>query len=78
MCLAIPGQITKLTVNDTNNRLGKVDFGGVTREVLLVLVPHAKIGDFVLVHAGCAISVVDPVEAEESLNYIRQIAEAES
>ena len=63
MCVAIPGII--LTLNDDNplSRSGKVNFGGVERVVNLALLPEASIGDYVLVHAGFAISQIDEDEA---------------
>lgn len=76
MCLAIPGQIQSITAElDETFRSGKVSFGGITREVNLSLVPEAHIGDYVLVHVGAAISVVDEAEAHETLRYLQQIGE---
>jgi hydrogenase expression/formation protein HypC len=66
MCLGVPGRITRVQQNDLM-RMGKVDFGGVTREVSLAYVPEAEIGDYVIVHAGFAISRLDEAEAEETL-----------
>jgi hydrogenase expression/formation protein HypC len=71
MCLAVPGRITE--IEDTT---AQVDFGGVTREASLVLVPDAAIGDFVLVHAGFAIEKLDESEAEETLRLFRELAHA--
>jgi hydrogenase expression/formation protein HypC len=65
MCLAIPGKI--LTTEDRNGSLtGRVQFGGITREISLDFLPEAKVGDYVVVHVGFAISLVDPEEAEKS------------
>ena len=76
MCLAIPGQIQTITAElDETFRNGKVSFGGITREVNLSLVPEARVGDFVLVHVGAAISVVDEAEARETFRYLQQIGE---
>lgn len=66
MCLGVPGRITQVQENDLM-RMGKVDFGGVTREVSLAYVPEAQIGDYVIVHAGFAISQLDEAEALETL-----------
>lgn len=66
MCLAVPGQIVE-TQEGGLMRMGRVDFGGITREVCLAYVPEAEIGDYVIVHAGFAISRVDEVEAQETL-----------
>jgi hydrogenase expression/formation protein HypC len=51
-------------------RMGKVDFGGITREVCLAYVPEARVGDFVIVHAGFAISRIDEAEAQETLDLL--------
>jgi len=68
MCLAIPGRIVKVNESeDTLMRMGKVDFGGVTREVCLAYVPETQIGDYVIVHVGFAISQIDEAEARETL-----------
>jgi hydrogenase expression/formation protein HypC len=66
MCLGVPGRITQVQENDLM-RMGKVDFGGITREVSLAYVPEAEIGDYVIVHAGFAISRLDEAEAQETL-----------
>ncbi len=66
MCLAIPGQVIEVN-EDELMRMGKVDFGGVTREACLAYVPEAQVGDYVIVHAGFAISRLDEVEAQETL-----------
>jgi hydrogenase expression/formation protein HypC len=76
MCLAIPGKIISITSElDETFRNGKVSFGGITREVNLSLVPEARVGDYVLVHVGAAISVVDETEAQETFEYLKQIGE---
>jgi len=55
--------------------MGKVEFGGIAKEVCLAYVPEAQIDDYVLVHAGFAISIIDEDEAQETLSYIEQIQE---
>ncbi|OIP25394.1 hypothetical protein AUK11_00405 [bacterium CG2_30_37_16] len=60
MCLAIPGQIKKI-----NKDKAEVDFSGIRREISLILVTGAKVGDFVLAHAGIAIAKVDKKDAKE-------------
>jgi len=67
MCLGVPGRIIE-TRDGELMRMGKVDFGGISREVCLAYVPEASIGDFVIVHAGFAISQVDEAEAQETLD----------
>jgi hydrogenase expression/formation protein HypC len=78
MCLAIPGQIIEIEEAEPIHRKGKVQFGGAVREVHLGYVPDAKIGDYVNVHAGFAMAVIDPEEARESLRLWSEIAEKES
>lgn len=73
MCLAVPGKIESILENDPIIRTGKVNFGGIVKEVSLAYVPEAKIGDYVLVHAGFAISKVDEKEAEQVFEYLRQM-----
>ena len=73
MCLAVPGRIESITEAGPLMRVASVDFGGVTREVNLACVPEAALGDYVLVHVGFALSVIDPVEAERIFGYLREI-----
>ncbi len=76
MCLAIPGKI--ISINDGVDellRIGKVSFDGIIKEVNLALVPDAKVGDYVLVHVGSAISVVDEEEANRTMSILRQLGE---
>lgn len=76
MCLSIPGKLTAITeVLDDTFRIGKVSFGGIMKEVNLSMVPEAKIGDYVLVHVGVAIGMIDEEEAEKTFAYIKQIGE---
>lgn len=67
MCLAIPGRIETLVDSDSLSRHGTVNFGGITRDVNLSLVPEAGIGDYVIVHVGVAISRLDEVAAQQTL-----------
>ncbi|RJP51672.1 MAG: HypC/HybG/HupF family hydrogenase formation chaperone [Anaerolineaceae bacterium] len=76
MCLSIPGRITEI-YEDGSLKMGKVDFGGVLKEVCLDYVPEAQTGQYVLIHVGFAISVLDEDEAMERLSAIREIAEFE-
>ena len=70
MCLAIPALIKSI-----NGQQAEADIEGVRREVSLQLTPEAKAGDYVLLHTGYAISIIDPAEAEETLKLLRQMAE---
>ena len=74
MCLAVPGKILSVTGDDVT-RTGTISFGGVSKDACLAFVPEAKVGDYVLVHAGFAISVVDEAEAAQTLEDFRQIGE---
>ena len=79
MCLAIPGRIVdRLPLAEGAVASGLVEFDGLRRAVCLELVPEAMIGDFVLVHAGIAISRVDAVEAERLLEHLRLMGEEET
>lgn len=74
MCLGIPGKIT--SVYDQNGMLmGKVDFGGVAREVCLAALPDAKVGEYTIVHAGFGISLLSEKEAQLTLDTLREIAD---
>jgi hydrogenase expression/formation protein HypC len=75
MCLAIPGKVTSISGDDPLMRTGKVDFGGVLREVSLAYVPEVKVGDYVIVHVGFALSRVDEAEANQVFEYLREMEE---
>jgi hydrogenase expression/formation protein HypC len=80
MCLAIPGKVIA-TSEQGGMRMGKVQFGGITREACLEYVPETEVGDYVLVHVGFAISRIDEAEAErtyEALRQLNQLTELES
>lgn len=72
MCLAVPGRI--LEIYETNGLLmGKIDFGGVLREVCLTYVPEAKVGDYTIIHVGFALNIIDETDALETLALIEEI-----
>lgn len=76
MCLAIPGKIRSIEEHkDGYMRMGKVELGGIVKEINLQLVPDAKANDYVLVHVGVAISIVDEEEAKSSLEFLQQMNE---
>ena len=78
MCLAIPGKLLSISGQlDETFRFGKVSFGGIMKQVNLCMVPEAEIGDFVLVHAGVAISRVDEEEAAKTFSYLKEMGEVE-
>jgi hydrogenase expression/formation protein HypC len=75
MCLAIPGEIISVTGDDPLTRTGRVRFGGIVKAVNLAYVPEATIGDYVIVHVGFAISLVDRQEAARVFEYLREMDE---
>lgn len=76
MCLSIPGKLIEITaVLDETFRTGKVSFDGVLKEVSLTLVPEANVGDYVMVHVGAAIGVVDEEEAHKTFELLKQLDE---
>jgi len=71
MCLAIPGQVLSITGDDPLMRTGRVDFGGVVKEINFAYVPEVRLGDYVLVHVGFAISILDEAEADRIFAHLR-------
>lgn len=70
MCLAVPARIESI-----EGHQAEVDVAGVTRSISVWLTPEAQVGDYVYIHAGYAISVLDKAEAEESLRLLQELAE---
>ncbi len=77
MCLAVPGKIVSIEGNDALTKQAKVNFGGIIKEISLAYVPDAKIGEYVIVHVGFALSKVDEEEAVKVFEYLKQIGELE-
>jgi hydrogenase expression/formation protein HypC len=77
MCLAIPGQVLSIAGDDPVTRTGKVSFGGIVKEVSLAYTPEAKVGDYVVVHVGFALSIVDEEEAGLVFDYAKRMGELE-
>jgi len=73
MCLAVPGKIIEI-YESAGLKMGKVDFGGVTREACLAYVPEAKIGDYTIIHVGFALNLLDEAEALETLQLFDEIS----
>jgi hydrogenase expression/formation protein HypC len=74
MCLGIPGKI--LTIEEDDElRMARVEFGGIVKEACLAYVPEARAGDYVIVHAGFAISRVDENEARQVFAYLEEISD---
>jgi hydrogenase expression/formation protein HypC len=76
MCLAIPGLLERREVGDPLMPMGTVRFGGIRKDVCLACVPEAEVGQYVLVHAGIGIGVVDEAEAMRILRSLREMADA--
>jgi hydrogenase expression/formation protein HypC len=74
MCLAVPGKVVEIA-GEGELRMGKVDFSGVQRQACLAYVPEVRLGDYVLVHVGFAISRIDEQQAMETLATLREIGE---
>jgi len=73
MCLAIPGKIESIQGDDPLMRFGRVNFGGILKEASLAFVPEAKVGDYVIVHVGFALSKLDEEEANKVFDYLKQM-----
>ncbi len=78
MCLAIPGKIISIEDDEAFRRTGKVSFGGLMRCTDLTFVPEARIGDYVIVHAGFALSMIDEQEATAVFDTIKEISPPDS
>lgn len=77
MCLAVPGQVLSIEGEDELTRQGRVSFAGIVKMVNLAYAPQVKVGDYVLVHAGFAIAVIDEAEAERTLAYLTELGPEE-
>jgi hydrogenase expression/formation protein HypC len=73
MCLAIPGKIMSITGDDPLSKTAKVSFSGVVKKVSLAYVPEAKVGDYVVVHVGFALSVIDAEAAQKTLEDLQAL-----
>ncbi|HEY0283057.1 MAG TPA: HypC/HybG/HupF family hydrogenase formation chaperone [Rhizomicrobium sp.] len=76
--MAIPGRIVGVSDDDPVMRVGRVDFGGIVKEINLAYVPEARVGDHVLVHVGFALTVIDEAEADRLFEQLSEIAEIEA
>ena len=74
MCLAIPGKIVSIS-GEGFERTGKINFGGVLKDVNLAYVPEAKVDDYVIVHVGFAINTLDESEANKVFEYLKEMDE---
>jgi hydrogenase expression/formation protein HypC len=75
MCLGIPGKIISVEDNPLGIRMGKVSFGGIVKEVCLAYTPEARVGDYVIVHVGFALSRLDEEEAQQTLEALAELEE---
>jgi len=73
MCLGIPGKVTEL-FEINNMKMAKVDFGGVVKEACMDYLPEVKVGDYTLIHVGFGLSIIDELEAKETMDLLNQIA----
>ena len=74
MCLGVPGKI--LEIYEANGlSMGKINFGGVVREVCLAYVPEAKVGDYAIIHVGFALNLISEQDAQETLEMLSQMVE---
>ena len=74
MCLAVPGKVMSIN-NNASPIMGSVSFAGVLKDICLEWVPEVRIGNYVLVHVGFALNMIDDEEAEETLRLLREIGE---
>ena len=75
MCLGVPGRIEELRDDDLGMRMGRVSFGGIVKDVCLAYLPEAKVGDYVLVHVGFGLSVIDEEEARRTTETLATMGE---
>lgn len=75
MCLGVPGKLVEVDSDTANLAMGKVSFGGITKEVCLAYTPEAEVGDYVVVHVGFAISRIDEDEAHRVFEILREMDE---
>jgi hydrogenase expression/formation protein HypC len=73
MCLAIPGKVVSISGDDPLTRMGKVNFSGIVKEACLAYVPEVKVGDYVIIHVGFALSKVDEAEAQKIFEYLKEM-----
>jgi hydrogenase expression/formation protein HypC len=74
MCLGVPGKIIEV-FDSSGMKMGRIDFGGVMKEVCLAYVPEAAVGDYCIIHVGFALSILNEAEATATLDTLREIAE---
>ena len=75
MCLAVPGKIISISGDEQITKIAKVDFAGIRKDISIAFVPEAGVGDYVIVHVGFALSVIDEKEAQEVFEYLKEFDE---
>lgn len=75
MCLAVPGKIISIDETNTEKKMAKVNFGGVTKDVCIQWLSDVTVGDYVLVHVGFALNKIDERDAEETLRILREMSD---
>ena len=78
MCLAVPGKIIQISGDNDLSRMGKIDFAGIQKDISLAYLPEANINDYVIVHAGFAIALIDQQEALETLKAFQELENFET
>ena len=73
MCLGVPGKVISLEENPLGMTMGRVSFSGITKDCCMAYVPEVEVGDYVVVHVGFAISIIDEAEAERTLAFLREM-----
>ena len=76
MCLAVPGMVLSL-FEENGLQMGKVEFGGTVINACLAYVPEVQIGQYVIVHAGFALNIIDEAEAQRTFDLLRELGETE-
>ena len=74
MCLAVPGKVVE-TYREADLLMGRIDFSGISKRACLEFVPHVQVGEYVIIHAGFALSAIDEAEAARIFEYLRQMKE---
>lgn len=75
MCLAIPGKLVEIIADPSGIKMGKANFGGIVKKICLEYTPEAKVDDYVLVHVGFALSIVDEEEAKRSYDLLKEMSQ---
>ena len=75
MCLGVPGKVVSITRHEVGMQMGRVQFGGIQKEVCLSFLPEIQVGEYVIVHAGFAISQIDEEEAAKTFEILKQMGD---